>query len=122
MGMMVLNSDLDQPFAFKSILSGEVLGMEVVGDYARLDGEQIFEMLNSFRERVQRLVIFQVADMVTHEDVAFLAQTKGIFEMSPARQDRLNEGHGRGDGLWCIAARAADPPFPPLSRPRHHSV
>src|SRR4030095_7409070 len=122
MGMMVLHSELDEPFAFKSILSREVLGMEIVGDQRRLDGEQIFEMFNSFRERVQRLVIFQVADMVTHEGVALFAQTKGIFKMSPARQDRWNEGHGHGDGLWCIAARAADQQFSPLYRPRHRVV
>src|SRR5882757_11190726 len=116
MGMMVLHGDLGQSMNSDGVFGGEVFGVEIMGDHGGLDGEEIFEMCNAIHERLQRLVVFQVADMVAHEGMALFTQAKSVLEMSAARENRLHEGLGHENGLRRIAARAADDQFAPVDR------
>src|SRR6516164_7612731 len=96
--------------------------MEIVGDYRRLDGEQILEVLDPLHERVPRLIVLQVTDMVAHENMALFAQAKSVLEMGAAREDGLNEWRGQRYRLRRIATRAADQQFLLVDRPRHRIV
>ena len=85
--------------------------MQIVGDHNRLNGKKIFEVCNALHERVPRLVVFQVADVVAQESVALFAKAKSVLEMGAAGENRLDEGHRDGDWARRMAPRAADERF-----------
>src|SRR5580693_2495273 len=62
MGMMVLHGDALHSVTLTGESSREVIGVRIVRDHLRDDGEQPLKMLNSLPEGSKRLVVLQVAD------------------------------------------------------------
>ena len=62
--MVVLNCDFVYTIQAGGVFGREIIGMKVMGDQRRLNIEKRFELLDGSDERLQRIVGFQVADMV----------------------------------------------------------
>ena len=70
MGVVVLHADRLHALECLCVLGRQVLGMEVVRHGLRLDREQPLEVLEARRERTQRLVVLEVADVMAGADMA----------------------------------------------------
>ena len=84
----------------KRPLTGEVPGMEIVGDDAGLDFKDAFEMVDRLLKEIITLHIFQIADMLAEKRVLALRQANRVLEFSAHCQDGgyvLFEKHGHGN-------------------------
>ena len=88
MGVMVLHADRLEPFALERLARRQVVRVEVVCDQTRLDREHALEVLHPFAERVQRLPVLQVADVVADPGAAPLGDAEGALELGAAREQR----------------------------------
>jgi hypothetical protein len=65
--MVMLNSDMWEPFQRPCIVAGEVPRMKIIGDGLRDDFEEPFEVLDALDEGAIRLIVLQLADVVAQE-------------------------------------------------------
>jgi hypothetical protein len=66
--------------AFERIARCQIIWMQVVRNRLRLNAEQALEMLDAILERFQRLVIFQVTNVMTETCIAVTRDAKSVFQ------------------------------------------
>ncbi len=90
-GMVVLDANSRQPLArrpLQRVARGQVVGVKVVGHRRRLDTEQPLQVGHAVLKGQQRLVILQIADVVTQEGVVVAGQAEGVLQLCPRGQQR----------------------------------
>src|SRR5215212_8441316 len=90
------------------VLGGQVLGMEVVGNQFRTNVEEPAVVLDSFPERLQRLVVLHVPDVVAHEGMAVSGQAERILELSTTGQRVPGDLCGQPERSRGVATGATD--------------
>ena len=80
--------------------------MQVVGDGARRDAEEVLQAGERLLEELHRLVVLQVADVLAEDGVAALGQAEGVLQLAAEGED-LVQFDAEVDGLGDEAARAA---------------
>ena len=79
MGVMMLNANSWNIRNGEGILSGEVIGMKIIGNRLRSNVKESLEVLDSFFERREGLQILEVSDMVAQKGVLTTGQAERIF-------------------------------------------
>src|ERR1700691_1158309 len=87
-------------------LGAQILRMQIISHGGGRDAEELLHSFQRFAVKDQRLVVFQVADMLAQKDVMVLGEAECALEFSAASQnfgDRKVERHRMGR----VAPRAA---------------
>ena len=84
--MVVLDGDVLDALARERVRGGEVVGMQIVRDHARLDREQPLEVGDPLLERGQRLGVLEVADVVADPGAAPAGEAERALELGAARE------------------------------------
>ena len=83
-----------------------VAGMQIVGDGARRDAEDVLQAGQRFLEKLHGLEVFQIADVLAEDGVAALGEAEGVLQLAAEGQD-LVQFDSQVDGLRNKAAGAA---------------
>ena len=86
--VVVLDADQLDPVALERVLRREVLGVQVVGDHLGRHREQRAEVLDPVGERAQRLVVLEVADVVTDPGTGAAREAERALELGAAGEQR----------------------------------
>jgi hypothetical protein len=77
--MVVLNANLYRTVQPCCVPARSVVWMKVMSNHCRLNVEEELELLDGIYERVERLIILEVADVLTQERRVILAQTESVL-------------------------------------------
>ena len=105
---MVLDADRLDALTLERVPRREVVRMEIVGDDCRLDREQALEVRHPVGERAQRLVVAQIADVVSHPGAGGLGEAERVLQLGTAGEHRALGRDREGEASWHVAARAAN--------------
>ena len=110
------------PSSSLRVLGRQVLGMQVVRHHRGLDREQPLEVVDALRERAQRLVVLEVADVMAHPRAPALRHGEGVLQLARRTRAGAAARDRQRDRRRHVAARAAQhaagapPPRAPPSR------
>ena len=95
--MMMLHADFSFQRQFQREARAHVVGMQVVRHRPRFNPEKLLQVRQRFLEEHQRLVILQIANVLTQNCVGALGQAKRVLQLGAAGQD-LASGMPRSTG------------------------
>ena len=96
----------------ESVLGGQVLRVQVVGDDLRVDAEQPAEVLDALGERAQRRRVLQVPDVVGYERAVGRRQAERVLQLGAAGQHGAREPLPYGDRFGDVTPGAPDKHLP----------
>jgi hypothetical protein len=85
--MLHTDGRMARVFQLPSVLGGEILRMQVIGDQLGPDVEQPAIVLDALLEGTEGLVVLQVPDVVAEESVLPPGQAEGVLELPAAGQN-----------------------------------
>ena len=124
-GPVVLHLQQRQPAAGGQGLrlpGGGIVGVQVAGQRPRRKAEQAGLRVQRGAVMVQRLGVFQVADVLAQKDVAAPARGEPGFLLGPEGQHAVGPCVGHGQRLGGVAPAAAVEVFPPAPHRRQRVV
>src|SRR5258705_6188948 len=113
MSVMMLNTDLSFDFRLKGETGAHVVRVQIVRDRAWLDAEELLQIRECLVKELQRLVIFQVTDVLAENCVTVLGQAEGVLQFSTAGHQLLKR-NTQVDWVRHISTRAAQNAFAAL--------
>src|SRR5689334_2772732 len=100
MRVMMLHRELGRQVREREREPGrEILGMQIVSDHFRLDVEQVLVVFDSFGERLQRLEILEISDVMTHKRAVLARETKRVLQLRATCEHAALEFQ-RGANRW----------------------